>query len=335
MHGMYIPDFKTPLLLLLLLPYAAMVFWYYFRRHHLREAAVAISSRRVMRERKSIRVRTYRYLPALRFLAIFLLIVALARPGRGVHYSSVKHLGIDIMIALDLSDSMMGEDFQPRNRLEVAKQVVRDFIARRASDRIGLVVFSGDAYLQCPLTVDHAVLADIIDEVDFDTVREDGTAIGDALSLAASRMMDLKGKSKIILLLTDGMNNRGIIDPETAAKACAEMGIRVYAVGIGKDGLVPYPATARFLGGQRFMKNHFDETGLKEIARITGGKFYRAASSGVLWENIRDIDALERTEAEAKVYYEFFDKFQALLIIAVALFFLEILLRSVFYRKVP
>ncbi len=329
-------EFKNPAFLLLLVPFAAAVFFYYYRRFDERGAAIAVPSERIVPERASIRARTYRYLPALRFTAVFFLIIALARPGKGVDYSSVRNLGIDIMIALDASLSMKGEDFQPKNRLEVAKQVVQDFISRRRSDRIGLVVFAGDAFLQCPLTQEREMVSDITGEVDFTTVNEDGTAIGEALALGASRMTESTAKSRIILLLTDGMNNRGSIDPETAARLCAESGIKVYTVGIGKEGKVPYPAgSGGFLFGKQYLYNHFDETILRKIADMTGGKFYRATSSGVLWENIRDIDALERSVIESRSYHEFFDRFQIFIIIASALFFLELLLRSVFYRKLP
>ncbi len=329
-------EFKNPAFLLLLVPFAAAVFFYYWRRFDERGAAIAVPSEQIVPGRGSIRARTYRFLPALRFAAVFFLIIALARPGKGVDYSSVRNLGIDIMIALDASLSMKGEDFQPKNRLEVAKQVVQDFISRRRSDRIGLVVFAGEAFLQCPLTQEREMVSGITGEVDFTTVSEDGTAIGEALALAASRMTESTAKSRIILLLTDGMNNRGSIDPETAAGLCAESGIKVYTVGIGKEGKVPYPAgSGGFLFGKQYLYNHFDETILRKIADMTGGKFYRATSSGVLWENIRDIDALERSVIESRSYHEFFDRFQTFIIIAAALFFLELLLRSVFYRKLP
>lgn len=328
-------EFKNPEFLLLLIPFLAMVFFFIYKHLYRRNTAIAVSSERIITKRGSIRVKTYRFMNLFRFITIFFLIIALARPGRGIHYSSVKNTGIDIMITLDTSGSMMGEDFQPKNRLGVAKTVIKDFISRRRTDRIGLVVFSGDAYLQCPLTLEHQMVLDIVEDVDFHTVDEDGTAIGEALTLAASRMMDSRAKSKIILLLTDGMNNRGSIDPETAAKACSEIGIKIYSVGIGKEGRVPYPAGAAFMMGQRYLYNHFDETSLKNISNITSGKFYRATSSGVLWENIRDIDMLEKSEVDVKVYHEFYDKFQIFLLMAAVLFFMEIILKSVFYRKIP
>jgi len=328
-------EFRNPLFLVLLVPWGAMLFWYLYRRFWSAGSAFAVSSRDVVTVRSSIRARTYHYLPALRFLSILLLILALSRPGRGVDYSSVKNLGIDIMIALDASGSMMGEDFEPENRLAVAKKVMGDFIKKRESDRIGMVVFAGEAYLQCPLTVEHDMLGDIMDEIDFDTVSVDGTAIGEAIALSASRMMDSTSKSRIILLLTDGMNNRGSIDPETAARTCAEMGVKIYCVGIGKEGRVPYPNPGGLFSAKRYLVNHFDPTVLSEITEMTGGRFYRAESSGVLWQNIKDIDMLEKSEVDLKVYHEFYDRFNILIVAAAALFFLEILLRSLFYRKLP
>jgi Ca-activated chloride channel family protein len=328
-------EFKNPLFLLLFVPYAAFIGWYVWGKIYNRNAAIAVSSEAIVPKRKSIRALTYRYVPILRFLAIGLLIAAVARPGRGIDYSSVKNLGIDIMIALDVSGSMMGEDFQPKNRLAVAKEVVKDFVAKRKGDRLGMVVFAGEAYLQCPLTIEHQMIKDIVDEVDFGTVAVDGTAIGEALSLCASRMMDSKAKSKIILLLTDGMNNRGSIDPETAANVCSEMGVKIYTVGIGKDGRVPYPNPGGFFTGKQYLFNHFDGTVLQNISEKTEGKYYRAASSGVLWENIKDIDRLEKSEVELKVYHEFYNRFYYFLIAAVSVFFLEIVLRSIVYRKIP
>jgi Ca-activated chloride channel homolog len=327
-------EFKDPLMLLLLVPWAAILAWYLFRQLYNREAAVAISSERIVRVRGSIRASTYRFLPALRFAAMLLLIVALSRPGKGVDYSSVKNLGVDIMIAMDVSQSMRAEDFQPKNRLEVSKQVIGDFVERRTNDRLGMVIFAGEAYLQCPLTLEHGMISDLTGEVDFDSVHTDGTAIGDAIALATARMMDSKAKSRLILLVTDGRNNRGAIDPETAAKAAAEMGIKIYTVGIGKIGEpVPYPTGIPMIKQQVMLD--MDEETLQKVAEITGGKYYNATSSGVLWQNIKDIDRLEKSRIEVKQYHEFYDRFQWLILAAVALFFVEILLRSVVYRKVP
>lgn len=323
-------DFKNPYFLLLLIPWGVACAWYILGKRYQRESAIAVSSKKVVAQRRSFRERTYRYIPALRMLSILLLIVALARPGKGVEFSSVKQPGIDIMIALDVSPSMSSQDFQPKNRLEIAKKVVGDFINLRKNDRMGLVIFSGEGYFQCPLTLETEMLKDIIADVDFDSADKEGTAIGEGVALAAARMADSKAKSKMLLLLTDGMNNRGVVDPETAAKMCAELGIKIYAVGIGKKNVrVP------FFSRMKVYQDHYDPESLKKMAEITGGKFYSAESGQVLWENIKDIDRLERSEFEVRRYYEFYDKFQMFLFASFVLMLLEILLRAVVYRKLP
>lgn len=323
-------DFKNPLWLALLLPWAAACAWYVYGSVYRREAAIAVSSKRIVTRRSSVRERTYRYLPVLRMLAVFFLIIALARPGKGVDFSSVKHQGIDIMITLDISPSMSSEDFQPKNRLEVAKNTVKDFIKLRKNDRIGLVVFAGEAYFQCPLTLEHQMVEDIVDEITFDSADKEGTAIGEALALSAARMSESKASSRMILLLTDGMNNRGVVDPETASKMCAELGIKIYPVGIGKKNVrVP------FFSRMKVYRDHYDPESLRAMATTTGGQFYSAESGSVLWEKIKDIDRLERSDFEVRHYHEFYDRFQVPLFIAMALFFLELMLRSVVYRKIP
>ena len=324
--------FKYPPALLLLIPYAAAVFIFFWMKISSRSAAISVSSKAILRAATTVKTRTYPYLPLLRLLSILLLIIALASPGKGITYTSIRNSGIDIMIALDLSLSMQAEDFEPKNRLEVAKLVVADFVKRRANDRIGLVVFAGEAYLQCPLTIEHDALIELIDEISFDTISVDGTAIGDALALAASRMMNDDSKSKIILLITDGVNNRGIIDVPTAAKACKEFDIKIYSVGIGKEGQVPYPGG---FFGKRYMLNTFDPSVLIEASEITGGKFYRAESSGVFWEGMNEINALEKSIMNVKKYNRFYSKASIFLTAAMALFFIEVLLRSLVYRKIP
>ncbi len=326
--------FKYPLFLLLLVPCGA-VFFYYYKRSFSGEMPFAVSSERAAGVRRSFRTVTYPWLWILRALSVLLLVIALAGPGRGITYSGIRTHGIDIMVALDLSGSMRGEDFQPDNRLNVAKKVVRGFIERRPGDRIGLVVFAGNAYFQCPLTIEHDIIDEIVDDLDFRSVNDDGTAIGDAIALAASRMTGSKAASKIILLITDGMNNSGEVDPETAAKACAAAGIRVYTVGIGKDGPVPYPGPFGSVGPKTYITGEFDGAALEKVSKITGGRYYRAEAAGVLWHNISDIDSLEKSEAVVNTYYEFENRAGVPFVSGVILFFLEILLRSAVYRKLP
>jgi len=332
---MYIPGFKYPLFLLLLIPLITYLYFYISRGTGRLRASVAVPSVEIIKKRESIKTRTYPYIGYSRFLSLFLLIIALAAPGKNISYTSIKNRGIDIMIALDLSGSMRGEDFQPDNRLAVAKRVVSDFISKRQNDRIGLVVFAGDSYLQCPLIVDHEIIREIVKDLDFDSVEEDGTAIGDAIALAASRMMDSGSKGKMILLITDGMNNRGEIDPETAAKTCSDMNIKVYTVGIGKDGRVPYPNAAGPMWPKQYLINQFNEESLKSTAETTGGIYFRAESTGVFTASMEKIDRIEKSESELKVYNEFDDRSGIFLIAGILVFFLEVALRSLFYRKLP
>ena len=326
--------FKYPYFLLLLVPLFIYIYLYIFRGAGKGRLTIPASSSDIIKKRESIKTRTYPYIIYLRFIAIFFLIMALAAPGKHITYTSIKSYGIDIIITLDLSGSMSGEDFKP-NRLEAAKSVVLDFINKRQGDRIGLVVFAGNAYLQSPLTVDHEIIKEIISDLDFDSVDEDGTAIGDALALAASRLTDSKAKSKLILLITDGVNNRGEIDPETAAQVCADMNIKIYSVGIGKDGLVEYPNPAGSIFPKQKLLNQFNGESLEKISEITGGVYFRADSSGLFSASMEDIDKLEKSNADVKVYNEFDDRSRWILIVGISLFFIEIILRSLFYRKLP
>jgi len=327
--------FKYPFFLLLLIPLFIYIFFYIFRGAGKNRSVIAVPSSQIVKIRESLKTKTYPYISYLRFVSIFLLIVALAAPGKKIAYTSIKNQGLDIIIALDLSGSMMGEDFQPDNRLEVAKKVVSDFVGKRPNDRIGLVIFAADAYLQSPLTADHEIIKDILAELDFDSVEEDGTAIGDALALSASRMMESKAKGKMILLITDGMNNRGEIDPETAAKTCADLSIKVYTVGIGRDGRVPISNPAGSMFPKQYMINQFNEESLRKTAETTGGAYFRAESTGVFTASMEQIDKLEKSEIDMKVYHEFDDRSKWVLITGISLFLIEVLLRSVYYRKLP
>lgn len=324
-------EFSRPLFLLLFLPYIYMLYLSFFKVSFRRGAAVALSSKEIVPAIKSIKIITYPFMTHLRFIVLFLLIIALAGPGRGISFTSIKSRGIDIVIALDLSLSMSAEDLEP-NRLAVSKSVIKDFISKRESDRIGLIVFAGEAYLQCPLTLEHNVLYEIVDELDFETVKEQGTAVGDAIALSVSRLMDGVTKTRVVLLITDGVSNRGFIDPETAGKAASDMEVKVYAIGVGSEGEVSFTSPDGRRG--RFL-NHFDESALRNVAEITGGKFYRADDAKGLAQSIKDIDSLEKSEFKNKKYYQFHDKSEPFLIFAVALLFMEIILKSFFYRKIP
>lgn len=282
----------------------------------------------------------YRHiLIALRVLIIVLLVMALARPQSGKAHSMVTTEGIDIILALDVSGSMLAEDFhlenKRRNRLYVSKEVVKDFIEWRENDRIGMVVFAGQAYTQCPLTLDYDVLLQFLEKVEIGMV-EDGTAIGSAIGVCVNRLKSSKAKSKVVILLTDGRNNAGGIDPLTAAELAKTFGMKIYTVGAGTKGLAPYPVKNLFgLKTYRSMQIDIDEETLTEIAKITGGKYFRATDTASLKEVYRQIDSLEKTEMEETKYTEYSELFPYLLLPALGIFLLEVVLANTRFRRIP
>jgi Ca-activated chloride channel family protein len=245
-------------------------------------------------------------------------VAALARPQTGAAKVEVKSEGIDIVLALDISGSMKAEDFKPNNRLTVAKEVARKFVEGRAGDRIGLVVFAGGAYTQCPLTMDYGILGSLIESVDFGNV-PDGTAIGMALATSINRLREATGKSRVVILLTDGQNNAGEIDPITAAEAARAMGVKVYTIGAGTNGPAQIPVDDAVFG-RRYVTidASVDEESLRKIADITGGTFFRATSPEALAAIYRNIDRMEKTEAETVEYVQY-DEMGPLLALVAAL----------------
>lgn len=237
---------------------------------------------------------TARTLIALRLIALVALVVGLARPRSGARTESLRGDGISIVIALDLSSSMLAEDFQPDNRLEVAKATAKEFVASRTSDQIGLVAFAGEALTQVPLTLDYPVVLAAIDNLQAGQL-EDGTAIGTALMTAANRLRDATGRSRVVILLTDGENNRGAIDPRTAAQAAAAIDVRVHTIGIGSEGVAPVPV-GRSVFGLRYENRpvRIDEPLLEDVAATTGGRYQRARDAEALRRTYQQIDALER-----------------------------------------
>ena len=327
--------FAQPYFLLFLLIPAAYVVLYYLKRF-LKPSAIGYSDTQLFAKPKmTFRIIVYRALPALTAIALSLAIVAAARPQAGHGQQQVFTEGIDIMLALDISGSMMAEDFKPDNRLVVSKQVIDNFIKGRQGDRIGLVVFASQAFTQCPLTTDYALLSSFLDKVDFGMV-EDGTAIGLALATAANRLADSDAKSKIIVLLTDGVNNSGQIDPLTAAKAVATLGIKTYTIGAGKQGLVDFPIQDPIFG-KRYIKrqSEIDEETLKEVASITGGRFFRAENSQALQEIYDEISEMEQTKIEVKEYYKYEELYSGILAWGLALIGLVIVLNTTLVRSIP
>ncbi len=277
----------------------------------------------------------------LRSLALAFLVLALARPQKGIENTKVSTEGIDIMLAIDVSSSMRGMDFTKDgkrvDRLEVVKDVVHDFVNKRVNDQIGLVVFARYAYTQCPLTLDYGVLLQMIGQSKIVTEEtEDGTAIGSAIATAVKRIKDLKAKSKVIILLTDGRNNIFDIDPMTAAEIAKTFDIKIYTIGAGTYGEVPYPVTD-LLGRQVFrpVRIDIDEDTLREISSITGGKYFRATDTKSLKEIYNEIDKLEKTEIKSNVYMEYNEIF--VYFVLPGLFFLlaEIVLANTRFRKIP
>ena len=310
--------------------------WGLFRRRQ-RHASLAFSDTRPFRTIPPGRAVRFRHLPtALRLLGLLLLIVAFAEPQRRFHEEEVLTEGIDIMLALDVSGSMRTEDFRPKNRLVVAKDVVGQFVRGRRNDLIGLVAFAANAYTRTPLTLDYGVLLDLLDRTEFATREEDGTAIGMGLATAVARLKDAKGKSKVVILLTDGRNNRGQIDPLTSARLAQALGIKVYSIGVGREGEAPYPIDDPLMGRRYIMVSaDIDEDTLKEIASATGGQYFRATDAGSLKRIFEHIDRMERTEIRVRGYTRQSEQFALFLYPGALLIGLELLLGATIMNRVP
>ncbi len=261
-------------------------------------------------------VRAFGVLP---WAALVLAVLAVARPQRGVSQSEIESRGVDIVLVIDISPSMAAEDFRPSNRLNVARETAREFVRQRPHDRIGLVGFAATAFTQCPLTLDHGALLDLLDGLDFG-LAEDGTAIGMGLATAVTGLRRSKAPSKVIVLLTDGENNRGSIDPVTGAELARSYGIRVHTVLVGRGGIVPVPIDDPVLGQRiEMVRMDVDETSLRDIARRTGGKFFRATEAAALSHIYEEIDRMERAPLRSIEYREYRDLGPALLGWAVGL----------------
>lgn len=294
-------EFVTPAALGLLL--ALPVWWWWHRRH--RRAGIVFSRVSVLAAVAGRHNRVTRWIVALRNLAILLAVVALARPRTGARAENVTSEGINIVIAIDLSSSMLSQDFQPDNRLEVAKRTVKQFIAERTSDRIGIVAFAAEALTQVPLTTDYPVVNAAVDNLQAGQL-EDGTAIGTAIATAANRLREAPGRSRVMILLTDGVNNRGAIDPRTAARAAAAFGIKIYTIGVGTEGMAPVPV-GRGLFGLRYENRpvEIDESLLTDVANITGGRYFRARDAAALRRIYQQIDELERVPVQTRTYVRY------------------------------
>jgi Ca-activated chloride channel family protein len=316
--------------------------WVYVRRERKYRPTVRFSGLSVAKRlRSSPVVKARHILFFLRLAGVGLLAFALARPQKGHTEQETTTQGVDIMLVLDVSTSMKALDFKPDNRLFVAKQTLKEFIAKRTHDRIGLVVFAGRSYTKCPLTLDYDVLMQFIDDIRFGEL-DDGTAIGTAIATAANRLKDSPAKSKVMIVSTDGANNAGAISPEVAAKAAGEVGIKIYTIGVGKRGRVPYPFEyVHPFSGERVTKVEMvdnvevDEQSLTDVAAATEGKYFRAHNSEELAEIYALIDEMEKTKIKTRSYTTYTERFFPWLLAGFAVLLLELVLANTRFRRIP
>jgi Ca-activated chloride channel homolog len=317
-------------LLLLLIP---AIVWYVLKRNKSHATLQVSNSYAFDTLRKSWKERLVHLPFILKMLAFVMLVLVLSRPQSTNSWQNVSTEGIDIVITLDVSSSMLAEDLRP-NRLEAAKTVASNFISGRPNDNIGLVVFSAESYTQCPLTTDHTVLLNLFGGIKSGII-EDGTAIGLGLANAVNRIKDSKAKSKVIILLTDGTNNRGDIDPITAAELAKTFGIRVYTIGIGTHGKAPYPFQTAYGIQYQNIDVVIDEQPLKQIAGLTGGEYYRATNNNSLKSIYTEIDKLEKTKFNVKEFSKKNEEYYLFGLICLSLLIAEILLRNTLLRRLP
>jgi Ca-activated chloride channel family protein len=325
--------FANPQFLFLLVIIPGLVVWYFYRlkNNHADLKVSDISG--FGRTGRSLKMIAYHALYVIRLLAITLLIVAMARPQTSLSRQDVSVEGIDLVIALDVSGSMLAMDFKP-DRLEASKAVAMDFIDGRPNDRIGLVIFSGEAFTQCPITTDHSVLKNLFMDIRSGMI-DDGTALGDGLATAVNRLRGSKAISKVIILLTDGVNNMGSLDPRSAAEIAKLYGIRIYTIGVGTVGNAPYPVQTPFGMQTQMMPVKIDEPLLQEIARSTEGKYFRATNNAKLRAIYQEIDKLEKSKIDVTEFRKKKEEFLPLVLIAFALLGLEFLLRYLYLKNIP
>ena len=316
--------------LLLLIP---LIGWYVWRQRTM-NASLQISSFKGFGGIKKSKKIYFRHLPfVLRVLVLAILVAAIARPQSFNKLRKSTTEGIDIMISLDISTSMLAMDFKP-NRLEAAKDVAINFIKGRPTDKIGLVIFAAESFTQCPITLDHSVLVNLFNDVKTGLL-EDGTAIGNGLATAVARIRNSDAKSKVIILLSDGENNRGDVQPLQAAEIAKEFNVRVYTIGVGTVGQAPYPVNTMFGQQTQMVPVKIDEAMLKEIADITGGNYFRATDEKNLAEIYKEIDQMEKTKTEVEEFTRTSEEFLPFAILSFLLLLLEILLRNTILRTIP
>ena len=319
--------------LLLFIPLVAYVLWYILMGRRLKPSMKVSTTLPFAGKIKSFRNYLVHVPFVLRVLTLSMIIIVLARPQTIDSWEEKDVEGIDIMLATDVSTSMLAEDLKP-NRLEAAKEVAAEFINGRPNDNIGITLFAGESFTQCPLTVDHAVLLNLIKDTQCGLI-EDGTAVGMGIANAVTRLKDSKAKSKVIILLTDGTNNRGDISPLTAAEIAKSFGIRVYTIGVGSNGTAPYPypvgGTIQYVN----MPVEIDEQTLTQIAGTTNGDYFRATSNTKLKEVYTEIDKLEKTKLNVKEFSKREEEYRLFALLAFVCLLIEVLLRNTILKKIP
>lgn len=325
--------FKYPVMLYLLILIPFLI-WIYFKYFVKRETYLRYSSLNLFSNLKPTLKEKFIHVPFyFRMIAFAFLIVALARPQSFTSGENILTEGIDIVMVLDISSSMLAEDFKP-NRLEAAKKVVSDFISNRKYDRIGLVVFSKEGFTQCPMTIDYNVIKNLLKDIKSGII-EDGTAIGNAIATAVDRLRESKSKSKVIILVTDGVNNSGEVDPLTAADIAKTFGVKIYSVGVGTYGQAPYPFQTPFGLRYQMVPVEIDENLLKQISNSTGGKYFRARNNDALEKIYRQIDSMEKTKIEITSYSNASELFYYWAMLSLIFLISEIVFSKFYLRKLP
>jgi len=315
---------------LLLIP--LFIIWYFFKKQTI-QSDILFPDTRDFEQEKTLKNRLI-YLPfILKLLSVFFLVFALARPQSTSSWEDTTTEGIDIVLSMDISGSMLAEDLKP-NRLNASKNVALDFISKRVNDRIGLVVFSGESFTQCPLTTDHNVLINLFKDIKSGMIA-DGTAIGMGLATAVNRLKDSKAISRVIILLTDGVNNQGLVAPLTAAEIAQKFGIRVYTIGVGTEGYAPYPFQTAFGIQYQDVEVQIDEKTLQDIATITDGKYFRATNNNSLKEIYEDINKLEKSKIETTEYHKRKEEFLPFALFSLLFLMLSFLLKSTYLKSIP
>lgn len=325
--------FGNPGFLFLLLVIPVLAAWYFYRKKRYTADLQVSTTIGFAQVGRNLKFYTYHGLYILRLMALTLLIIALARPQTSLSRQDISVEGIDLILALDVSGSMLAMDFKP-DRLEASKDLAIEFIDGRPNDRIGLVIFSGETFTQCPLTTDHSVLKNLFRDIHSGMI-EDGTALGDGMATAVNRLRGSKAISKVIILLTDGVNNMGSLDPRSAAEIAKLYGIRIYTIGVGSMGQAPYPVQTPFGMQTQMMEVKIDEPLLMEVAKGTDGKYFRATNNAKLRSIYQEIDKLEKSKIDVTEFRKKKEEYLPFVLVAFILIGIEMLLRYLYLKNIP